>query len=82
MKTSCFDELSLIDKALLVYEFALPLMSIEHYDFRIHLFSLNGHFIELYQKIETRQVHRISTVPYCELDKYLSRIVLGTLRRK
>ncbi|HEY0654371.1 MAG TPA: hypothetical protein VGD65_14625 [Chryseosolibacter sp.] len=82
MKQARFDELSLEDKALLVYEFASPLMSIEFYDFRVHLFSLNGHFIELYQNIETRQIHRIATAPYSALDKYLPRILLGTLRKK
>jgi hypothetical protein len=69
-----FDELPLRDKALLVDDLATFLCSIEFYDHRIHLYSLNALFIEAYHHIETGEIERISTAPYNTLDKFLTRI--------
>ncbi len=80
MKDRTFDDLSLVDKAWLIHEFAETIMSIEYYDERIFLYGLNGHFIELYYNIETRQIHRISLANYSDLDKYLSRILITSLK--
>jgi hypothetical protein len=77
-----FDDLSLADKAFLINEFAHPLVSIEYYDYRIHLFSLNNHFVELFQNVGTRQIHKISIASYSDLDKYLSRILIGSFKKK
>jgi hypothetical protein len=72
-----FDELTLRNKALLVDDLAIPISSIEFYDHRIFLFSLNALFIEAYHNIETGEIERISSVPYNSLDKFLTRIRLG-----
>lgn len=81
MRQVRFNELPITDKALLVAEFGNFLQSIEFYDYRVHLYSLNSHFIEVYYNILTRQVERISLADYNELDKYLSRIILPSLRK-
>jgi hypothetical protein len=80
MKAERFNELSLVDKAWLVAEFGDLLLSMEHYDHRVHLFSLNSHFVEMYQNIETRQIEKITIANSKDLDKYLSRIVIGSLK--
>ncbi|MBT1703905.1 hypothetical protein [Chryseosolibacter indicus] len=80
MRQVRFNELPITDKALLVAEFGHFLNSIEFYDYRIHLYSLNSHFIEVYYNILTRQVEKIALADYSDLDKYLSRIVLSSLR--
>ena len=79
MRAARFNELTLTDKSWLVSEFGKLLLSIEHYEHRIKLYSLNGHFIEMYQNIETRQVERFSVASYKDMDKYLSRIIIGSL---
>lgn len=82
MNAGTFDYLTLRDKALIVDEFGDLLTSIEYYDDRIYLFSLNGHFVEVHQNIDHRQIHKISIASYREMDKYLSRIIIGNLWRK
>lgn len=70
----------MVHRAWLIYEFGEFLMSIEHYDYRINLYLLNGQFIEQLQNIDTRQVERIQVASYNGLDKYLSHIVLENLK--
>lgn len=82
MKPARFNELTLVDKAWLVAEFGQQLLSIEYYDHRIHLFSLNDSFIEIYQNIDTRQIDRISLATYKDIDKYLSRILIRSLKTR
>ena len=82
MKAARFNELTLVDKAWLVSEFGELVMSIEHYDHRIFLYSLNCHFIELHRNIQSRQIDKICIAGYKELDKYLSRILIGSLTIK
>ena len=62
-------------------EFASPLLSIEYYDYRVDLFSLNSLLIERYQNIETEEVERIFVAEYADLDKYLSQIMIGRLKK-
>lgn len=76
-----FNELPLTDKALLMAEFGSYLESIEFYDYWIHLYSLHSNFIEVYYNIHTRQIDKIAMADYSELDKYLNRIVIQSLRR-
>jgi hypothetical protein len=75
-ETKPFNELTLVDKAWLVYEFGDFLVSIEYYDYWVHLYSLNNSLIELYQHMGTRQIDRIEAASYSALDKYLSRIII------
>ncbi len=81
MKRNCFNDLSLELKGKIVDEFASALLSIEYYDYRIDLFALNSIFIERYQHIESGNVEKIREAEYRDLDKYLSRIVIGNLKR-
>jgi hypothetical protein len=81
MRQVRFNELPITDKALLVAEFGSFLQSIEFYDYRVHLYALNSHFIEVYYNILTRQVEKISLADYTDLDKYMPRILLANLRK-
>jgi hypothetical protein len=80
METSSFNKLSLHLKAKVIHEFASPVLSIEYYDHRINLFALNSSLIEHYQNLETGRVDKIAEAGYHDLDKYLSRIVIGSLK--
>ncbi len=82
MKTPQFNDLTLVDKAWLIYEYGDFLISIEYYDHRVQLYSLNNQFIELFQNIDTRQIDKIEVVTYNALDKYLSRILIQDYKRK
>jgi hypothetical protein len=76
-----FNELPLTDKALLMAEFGNYLESIEFYDYWIHLYGLHSNFIEVYYNIHTRQIDKIAMADYNDLDKYLNRIIIQSLRR-
>lgn len=82
MKRKQFNELSLSDKAWLVYEFGEFLVTIEYYNHKIHLYELNSHFIEIYFNVVLKQVDRISVAEYSDLDKYLSRILVSGLQKR
>lgn len=69
-------------RAKVIHEFGKPVLSIEYYDHRINLFVLNNTFIEHYQNLETGRVDKIIEAGYDDLDKYLSRIVIGSLKTK
>jgi hypothetical protein len=79
MKDLSFDALKIKDKWILVNDFADELMSIEFYDHRIRLYSLNTLFIESYQNIETREMETIRTISREDLDKFLSQITIPSL---
>jgi hypothetical protein len=81
MKQVRFNQLPICDKALLISQFATFIQSVNYYDYRVHLYTLNSHFIEAYYNTLTRQVERISLVEYDELDKYLAQIVLPKLSK-
>lgn len=81
MKKTSFNDLSLELRTSIVDEFASPLLSIEYYDYRADLFSLNSLLIERYQNIETEEVERIFVAEYADLDKYLSQIMIGRLKK-
>jgi hypothetical protein len=82
MKQNNFNELSLYDKVLLIEDVATEVCSIEHYDHRIYLYTLNSLFIEAYHNIETLEIEKIQVALYADLDKYLSRISLYDLTKK
>ncbi|MBT1699036.1 hypothetical protein KK083_19230 [Fulvivirgaceae bacterium PWU4] len=82
MNAGSFNELSMYNKILLVDDLAAPVCSIEYYDHRIYLYSLNALFIESYHNIDTGEIEKICTVDYADLDKYLSRITLYQGLRK
>jgi hypothetical protein len=71
-----FNDLSMHNKTLLVDDLATELCSIEFYDHRIYLYSLNSLFIEAYHNIETREIERIAIAKYTDLDKFLTRVRL------
>lgn len=72
----------MVDKVWLTYEFGELLTSMGYYEYRVHLYTLNWQFIELYQNIDTWQIERIEIANYNALDKYLGRILIGNLKRK
>ena len=76
MKTKSFNELSMRDKALLLDDMASLVCSIEHYDHRIYLYTLNSMFIEAYYNLDNGLIEKITTASYSDLDKFLSRITL------
>lgn len=76
-----FNELSIADKALLVAEYGQFLLSTEYYNYRVHLYTLNGDFIEVFYNIMTRQVEAIALAAYDDLDKHIQRIHLSYLNR-
>ena len=76
MNATSFNDLSLYNKILLVDDLATLVCSIEHYDHRIYLYTLNSLFIESYHNIDTGEIEKICSAEYTELDKYLSRITL------
>jgi hypothetical protein len=76
MNTVSFNDLSMHNKILLVDDLATLVCSIEYYDHRIYLYSLNDLFIESYHNIDTGEIEKICTAAYAGLDKYLSRITL------
>ncbi|HEY3405357.1 MAG TPA: hypothetical protein VGK59_18355 [Ohtaekwangia sp.] len=82
MKDVSFDELSMPNKMTLVRDFATDLCSMEFYDHRIYLYSLNAMMIEVYENIETKEIENIITIQYSDLDKYLSRITMSSLFAK
>jgi hypothetical protein len=81
MKAGRFDELTLADKYWLIQEYAEYLLSIEHYDYRVSLYALNSHLVEVYKNIDTRIIDKISIAGSSELNKYLSRILIGNLKK-
>jgi hypothetical protein len=80
MKKRGFNDLSPELKERIIEEFASPIISIEYYDHRVDLFSLNTLFIERYLNIDSGKVDKIAEASYHDLDKYLSRIVIGRLK--
>lgn len=76
-----FNDLPITDKALLITEFGSFIQTIYFYDYRVHLYSLNHHFVEVYFYIKTEKIVRITIASYSELDKYLPGIILTNLRK-
>jgi hypothetical protein len=81
MRQVRFNELSIVDKAMLIAEFGNFLRSTDFYNYRVHLYALNENFIEVYYNVETRQVERITLAMYEHLDKYMSAIILPSIRK-
>ena len=82
MNDLSFNELTMHDKKVLVDDFSEELCSIEFYDHRIYLYSLNSLMIEAWHNLETKEIERIITIEYGDLDKYLSRITVASLLAK
>lgn len=76
MAQTGFNQLPLLEKALLVEEFGIYLESIETSGHWIRLYSLNHLFVEVYCSTLRPQIDAISTIEYCDLDVYLSRIAV------
>ena len=81
MKTPGFNNLPLALKADLIHDLGRLVLSIEHYDYRVDLYAIDGLLVEQYENIDTRQIEKITTASYHDLDKYLSRIVIGSLKK-
>jgi len=82
MGKNSFDTLPLAEKSALLSEYGAHLASISYYDYRIDLFAINDLLVERYENIETGSLEAIHTCGYRDLDKYVSQIVIGKLRRE
>jgi hypothetical protein len=82
MNSQNFDELTINNKIVLIEDMGELVCSIEFYEHRIFLFSFNSMFVEAYRNIDTDKIEKIQTVTFQELDKFLSRIMLGNLVRQ
>jgi hypothetical protein len=69
-----FNELSLRNKTTLLEDLGQELCSIEFYDHRIQLYAFENLLVEVFQNIESKEIERITTADYGNLDKYLMRI--------
>lgn len=81
MHPPCFNDLPLSMKADLVNDMGIRVLSIEHYDYRIDLFSIEGVYVEQYENIDMRQIEKITLASHRDLDKYLSRIMITSLKK-
>jgi hypothetical protein len=72
-----FNELPLVDKALLIAEYGKYVDSIQHYNYWVHLYSINSQFVEVMYNTSTRQIDVINQMDYAGMDKYLTRIILS-----
>jgi hypothetical protein len=74
-----FNDLSLPDKAIILAEYGKHMMSLDWHGYRIHLYSLNSHFVEVYFNVFTRQVEKIAIVIYGDLDKFTNSLSIRGL---
>jgi hypothetical protein len=72
-----FNELPLVDKALLIAEYGKYLESVQYFDYWVHLYSINSQFIEVMYNCGTRQIDAINQLDYAGVDKYLLRVTLN-----
>jgi hypothetical protein len=79
MKQVKFNELSVIDRALLVAEFGHFIKSCEYNEYRVHLYRINHQYIEVYYNIYTRCVENILLAKYADLDKHIINVDLRNL---
>ncbi len=76
MKVTCFDDLSLSRKALILNEFGAYIHSMESRDHKILLYALDQSFIEAYYSFYSNKIEVIRVADYVDLDKYLPHICL------
>lgn len=76
--TTSFNDLPLEEKAFLLNEFGTHIDSIQWYDgYCLHLYSINHHFAEVYQRVRTCQIENILMISYKQVDRYTDRIKLN-----
>ena len=70
-----FDDLSLEDKAHLIYEYGIKMHCfISYYDYTRHLYAVYGEFMDIWYNEHTRKIDYIKIVKYKDLDLYLQPI--------
>lgn len=77
MKQNKFNDLPLQEKVLIISEYAEFLMTVEVIGYRIHLYSLNSHFVEAHHNLSTREVDKILITSYADLDRFLARVTVN-----
>ena len=82
MNVQAFDNLKTSDKILLIEDMGQLVSSLEFYEHRIYLLSLNSMFIEVYRNLESGKIEKIKTMTLDDLDKFLAQITLGNLVRE
>jgi hypothetical protein len=74
MKGSHFDDLSINEKAVLLYSYGSCLLAIEDQFRRFYLLSLDNDYVELEYNKFRKEIVRIELLDFNDLDKYLSHI--------
>lgn len=69
-----FENLSLEDKAKLVWEEGTYVETLEYYNAKINLHSIGSVFIEVYYNVSTNEIEKISIADDVEMKKYLNNI--------
>ena len=76
MKRLSFENLSIREKASLIYAFGEYMLSVNHGAYAVSLYAMNSIFVEVYLNPETKQIDRITIATSKDLDKFLERIKL------
>lgn len=74
-----FEQLSLMDKAQLVWDQGHYITSIEYYQQKINLYSLGAAFIEVIYSPNINEIEAITEATEYEMRKYIGKIELPTI---
>ncbi|HEX8039259.1 MAG TPA: hypothetical protein VF490_08905 [Chryseosolibacter sp.] len=82
MNSIRFNDLTIIEKTMLVSGYGVRLLTIDESAHKVHLYELGSHFIQIYQNSKTRMIESITVATYKDLDKFLHKIPLRRFLRK
>jgi hypothetical protein len=75
-----FKQLKMEEQLGILTDHSEYLMSCVFYDYRIHLMSLHGAFIEIWWNAKLKKVHKVIVVEkYHELDKFTQYISIKSI---
>jgi hypothetical protein len=74
-----FNALSLVDRASILAEYGKFVQAHTHFNYRILLYSLNKHFIEVYCEKDTDKILWILIANEYDLQKHLEKIEIDFL---
>lgn len=67
---------------MLVSGYGVRLLTIDESSYKVHLFELGSHYIQIFQNSMTGMIESITVATYKDLDKFLHKIPLRRLLRK
>ena len=82
MNSIRFNDLTIVEKTMLVSGYGMRLLTIDESSHKVHLYELGSHFIQIYQNAQTRMIESITLATYQDLDKFLHKIPLRRFLRK